>query len=108
MDHNERPADLPADAETEICRHTMSEDLREPLKEVRDFIERAREHHARTGQWPPDPLLDELEEQRRRVEAEHGNDPRKVLEWHIHAGKRHIPRNGGAFSAASSAGATVR
>jgi hypothetical protein len=50
---------------------------------------------------PPDPLLDELEEQRRRVEAEHGNDPRKVLEWYIQAGKQHIPRNGSASPAAS-------
>jgi hypothetical protein len=47
------------------------------------FVERARAHHARTGDWPPDPLLDEVAEMRRRVMAEHGNDYRKVLQWYV-------------------------
>ena len=81
---------------------SADEELRNSLNEVRDFIERAREHHARTGEWPPDPLLDELNEMRRRVEAEHGNDPRKVLEWYIQAGKRQAALNGGASEAAGT------
>jgi hypothetical protein len=68
----------------------------EDFRTVGEFIEAALEHHARTGEWPPDPLLDELNEMRRRVEAEHGNDPRKVLEWYIQAGKRQAALNGGA------------
>lgn len=75
------------------------EDLRDSLKAVREFIDAAREHHARTGEWPPDPLLDEIEEMRRRVEAEHGPDPRKVLEWYIQAGKRQAALNGVASEA---------
>lgn len=49
---------------------------------VREFIEWAREHHARTGEWPPDPLLDEVEQVRREILAENGNDWQKVLQWH--------------------------
>lgn len=47
------------------------------------FVERARAHYARTGEWPPDPLLDEVAEMRRRVMAEHGNDYRRVLQWYV-------------------------
>jgi len=86
----------------EIPRPPLSEEMRQTLKSVGDFIERAREHHARTGEWPPDPLLDELNEMRRRVEAEHGNDPQKVLEWYIRAGKQHVTRNGDAAQDESS------
>lgn len=45
---------------------------------VKDFIERALEHHAQTGEWLPDPLLDEVAEMRRNLLAEHGNDYRKL------------------------------
>ena len=38
------------------------------------FVQRALEHHARTGEWPPDPLLDEVAEMRRSVLAESGGD----------------------------------
>jgi hypothetical protein len=94
MSDNVRAADASLDAVLAASRPPLSDEMRRTLKSVREFIERAREHHARTGEWPPDPLLDEVEEMRRRVEAEHGNDPRKVLEWYIQAGKRHITSNG--------------
>jgi hypothetical protein len=42
------------------------------------FVARALEHHARTGEWPPDPLLDEVAEMRRSVLAEYGGDYRKL------------------------------
>jgi hypothetical protein len=45
-----------------------------------EFVQRALEHHARTGEWPPDPLLDEVAEMRRRVAAEDGYGLRKYLE----------------------------
>lgn len=43
-----------------------------------EFVERARQHYARTGEWPPDPLLDEVAEMRRNVLAEYGGDYRKL------------------------------
>ena len=58
----------------------------EPWKEGEshdEFVQRALEHHARTGEWPPDPLLDEVAEMRRRIMAEHGNDYSKVLQWYV-------------------------
>ena len=33
--------------------------------------------------WPPDPLLDEVDEARRRILAECGNDPKKVMESYL-------------------------
>jgi hypothetical protein len=33
--------------------------------------------------WPSDPLLDEVDEARRRILEEHGNDRRKVLESYM-------------------------
>lgn len=66
-----------------------------------EFIERAREQHARTGEWPPDPLLDEVAEMRRRVLAEHGNDYQKMLDWYVHRGKQHAAQNGNGAKAAS-------
>jgi hypothetical protein len=48
-----------------------------------EFVQRALEHHARTGEWPPDPLLDEVAEMRRNVLAEHGNDYRKLWAWYV-------------------------
>jgi hypothetical protein len=61
---------------------------------------RAREHHARTGEWPPDPLLDEVAEMRRRVLAEHGNDYQKVLEWYVELGKQRAAQNGSSANGA--------
>jgi hypothetical protein len=60
---------------------------------VKDYIERARQHHARTGEWPPDPLLDEVDEMRRQIMAEHGNDWRKVLRWHVEQDKLFAQQN---------------
>lgn len=62
-------------------------DLRKAREDYDAFVERAREHHARTGEWPPDPLLDEVDEMRRKIMAEHGNDWRKVLRWHVEQDK---------------------
>jgi hypothetical protein len=55
-------------------------DLRKARKDYDAFVERALQHHARTGEWPPDPLLDEVAEMRRRVAAEDGYGLRKFLE----------------------------
>lgn len=60
---------------------------------IREFIEAAREYHARTGEWPPDPLLDEIDEVRRRIMAEHGNDYRKVLQWYVEVGQQYAREN---------------
>jgi hypothetical protein len=62
-------------------------DLRKARKEYDAYVQAAREHHARTGEWPPDPLLDEVAEMRRQIMAEHGNDWRKVLRWHVEQDK---------------------
>lgn len=53
-------------------------DLRKARERYDDFVQRALEHHARTGEWPPDPLLDEVAEMRRNVLAEYGGDYRKL------------------------------
>jgi hypothetical protein len=79
----------------------------EPWREGEDpdaFVERAREHHARTGEWPPDPLLDEVAEMRRRVLAEHGNDYQKVLEWYVQLGKERSGQNGASANGAKQNG----
>jgi hypothetical protein len=55
-------------------------DLCKARKEYDAYVQAAREHHARTGEWPPDPLLDEVAEMRRQIMAEHGTDWRKVLQ----------------------------
>lgn len=57
-------------------------DVRKAREEYEAYVQHALEHHARTGEWPPDPLLDEVAEMRRKIMAEHGNDWRKVLQWH--------------------------
>jgi hypothetical protein len=71
----------------QMPRPVLDDELRRSMKDVREFIEQAREHHARTGEWPPDPLLDEVAEMRRKIMAEHGNDWRKVLQWHVEQDK---------------------
>ena len=102
MSDNGRAADSLPDAVLAASRPPLSDEMRRTLRSVREFIERAQAHHARTGEWPPDPLLDEVEEMRRRVEAQHGNDPQKVLEWYVQAAKRHVTPNGGASRDESS------
>lgn len=52
-------------------------------RQYREYVERARQYHAEHGVWPPDPLLDEVADMRRQIMAEHGNDWRKVLQWHL-------------------------
>jgi hypothetical protein len=56
--------------------------------EYREHVERARQYHERHGVWPPDPLLDEVDEMRRRIMAEHGNDWRKVLDHYVEIGRQ--------------------
>jgi hypothetical protein len=53
-------------------------DLTQARQRYDAFVQRALEHHARTGEWPPDPLLDEVAEMRRNVLAEYGGDYRKL------------------------------
>ena len=53
-------------------------DLSKARERYDAFVERALEHHARTGEWLPDPLLDEVAEMRRNVLAEYGGDYRKL------------------------------
>lgn len=61
--------------------------------EYRAYVERARQYHALHGVWPPDPLLDEVDEMRRRIMAEHGQDWRKVLQWHLERDERYAQQN---------------
>jgi|GEM_PF-2684140 len=89
MSDDERPAG----STLEIPRPPLTEEMRRTLKSVGEFIERAREHHARTGEWPPDPLLDEIDEIRREIMAEHGNDWRKVLQWHAEQDRLFVQQN---------------
>ena len=70
------------------------------LKVIDDHIERARRYHEQHGVWPPDPLLDEVDEMRRRIMAENGNDWRKVLQWHLEQDKQHRRHNGHAVEGA--------
>lgn len=68
----------------------------EDFRTIREYIEAATQYHARTGEWPPDPLLDEVAEMRRKVMAEHGNDWRKLLRWYVEQDKLHAEQNPGA------------
>ncbi|WP_420127697.1 hypothetical protein [Longimicrobium sp.] len=77
--------------------------MEQTLTSVGGFIDRAREQHARTGEWPPDPLLDEIDEMRRRVQAEHGDDPWKLLKWYNQAGDRKFDHDAGASTQDSKA-----
>jgi hypothetical protein len=90
MRDNEHIGDTSTDDGT---RPELDDDLRRSLKAVREDIERARQHHARTGEWPPDPLLDEVAEMRRKIMAEHDNDWRKVLRWHVEQDKLFVQQN---------------
>ncbi|HEU0302471.1 MAG TPA: hypothetical protein VFR37_23630 [Longimicrobium sp.] len=39
-----------------------------------------------------DPLLEEVDEMRRRIMAEHDDDYRKVLQWYVELGRQHKER----------------
>lgn len=71
-------------------------DRREAQEGYDVFVKRALEHHARTGEWLPDPLLDEVAEMRRKIMAEHDNDYDKVLDWYVELGKQRPKKNGRA------------
>lgn len=58
-------------------------DLREARERYDAFVRRALDHHARTGEWLPDPLLDEVAEMRRNVLAEYGGDYRKLWQSYV-------------------------
>lgn len=64
------------------------------IKKIDDFIEAARQHHARTGEWPPDPLLEEVAEMRRRVQAERDKNDGKGPDWYAELGKPRANGNG--------------
>jgi hypothetical protein len=68
-------------------------DLRQARENYDAFVQRAIEHHERTGEWPPDPILDEIDEIRREIMAEHGNDWRKVLQWHREQDELFVQQN---------------
>jgi hypothetical protein len=70
--------------------------LAELCREYDEYVERARQYHAQHGEWPPDPLLDEVADMRRQIMAEHGNDWRRVLQWHVEQDKLYVQENGGA------------
>lgn len=72
--------------------------MSEASRRAKEYIEAARRHHAQTGEWPPDPLLDEVAEMRRHILAEHGNDYQKVLDWYIQLGEQHARQNGNGTS----------
>lgn len=61
----------------------------------REYVERATQYHAQHGVWPPDPLLDEVDDMRRQIMADHGNDWRKVLQWHLDQDRLHRAREHG-------------
>lgn len=96
MSGNERSPDSPSNGVSGTPHLPLSDEMRRTLESVGDFIEHAREHHARTGKWPPDPLLDEIDEIRRRIQAECGNDPWKLLAYYNQAGGRLMEQIDGA------------
>lgn len=75
-------------------RAPLSPEVAEAVQSVREQIEAARRHHAATGEWPPDPLLDELEEMRLGIMAEHGYDLEKVGRWYLGLEQQGTAQNG--------------
>ncbi|HST63113.1 MAG TPA: hypothetical protein VLK84_30670 [Longimicrobium sp.] len=75
----EHPIERFSDEWDEMHRRSTHEHATDHLKSAADDIELARQYHAQHGVWPPDPLLDEVDDMRRQIMAEHGNDWRKVL-----------------------------
>ena len=104
MSDNERPPHSVPDMRMEMPRPVLSDDIRTSMRVVDEFIQSAREHHARTGEWPPDPLLDEVAEMRRQILAEHGNDYQKVLDWYVELGKQRSAQNGSSANGAKQNG----
>jgi hypothetical protein len=93
MSDRERGPDLLRDEAKALPGQPMDDDIGHSLKVVRETIAHAREHHARTGEWPADPVLDEVAEIRREIMAEHGNDWRKVLRWHLEQDRLFVQQN---------------
>lgn len=76
------------------ARDPEEADIAEFGKRYQAFVERAMQYHEQHGVWPPDPLLDEVDEMRWRIMAKHGGDWRKVLDSYVERGKN--PRAGEA------------
>lgn len=69
----------------------------EAVRGVKEHIAAARKHHAETGEWPPEPLLDELTEIRNQIMAEHDYDLEKVGRWYLGLDKKSpAPKSNGA------------
>jgi hypothetical protein len=79
-------------------------DLRKARERYDAFVKRALDHHARTGEWLPDPLLDEVAEMRRNVVAEYGGDYRKLWESYIELDRQRAAQNGVAENGAKQGG----
>lgn len=69
-----------------------SRTIAELAREHREYVERATQYHAQHGVWPPDPLLDEVDDMRRRIMAAHGIDWKKGLDHYVEVGKKHPNR----------------
>ena len=74
-------------------------DLSKARERYDAFVERALEHHARTGEWLPDPLLDEVAEMRRSVLAEYGGDYRKLWQSYVDLDRQAAEQEAGSRSA---------
>jgi hypothetical protein len=68
---------------------TRRVDYRKMLDEYNEFVAQAIEYERETGEWPPDPLLDEIDEWRREIMAEQGNGYGRVLEYYRQLDKRY-------------------
>lgn len=79
----------------EMSRPGITEADADSFRVIDEYVERARQYHALHGVWPPDPILDEVADMRRQIMAEHGDDWRKVLQWHVDQDRLHKERNGG-------------
>lgn len=86
---------LSSDEVNEMRERGINEHGTKSVASSADNVERARQYHAEHGVWPPDPLLDEVDDMRRQIMAEHGNDWRKVLRWHVGQDRLHSKQDGG-------------
>jgi hypothetical protein len=82
---------MPNGAE-EMSRPGITEADAASFRVIDEYVERAQQYHAEHGVWPPDPLLDEVDDMRRQIMAEHGNDWRKVLNYYVEIGKKNPNR----------------
>lgn len=62
------------------------------IRSVREQIEADRRHYAETGEWPPNAVLDEVAEMRRRAWGPDGNEHLRRLQ--SYADKEYARQNG--------------